>query len=131
MFKILGKFTLFFIPLSLMMFLIQKKLSTIVVKNHLFFFDNFSIYSFLFWVTYISFFLLLIINKFSKNNTGFGFLGLGIIKMGISVYYLFPLIQSNASNKIPDVLAFFIPFFLFLFFETIFSIKILESRYNE
>ena len=130
MFKILGKFTFYLINFTLLLFFIQNKLSTIVLKEHHYFFQNHSIYCFLFSITFISFFILTIINKFSGNNTGFGFLALGIIKMGISIYYLYPLIQSNVANKIPDVFAFFIPFFLFLIFETFFSIKILESKTN-
>jgi hypothetical protein len=128
MFKILGKFTLYLILFTLLLFFIQNKLSTFIVKEHLFFIQNYSIYIYLFCITFISFFILTIINKYSETNTGFGFLALGIIKMGISIFYLFPLIQSKISNKIPDVFAFFIPFFLFLLFETIFSIKILESK---
>ena len=47
--------------------------------------------------------------------------------MGLSVFFLMPVIDSEIANKIPDVLSFFIPFFIFLLLETIFSVNLLNS----
>ena len=54
-------------------------------------------------------------------------MALGILKMILSVGFLMPLIKSNLEDKNPDVIAFFVPFFSFLFFETIQTIKLLNQ----
>jgi hypothetical protein len=46
--------------------------------------------------------------------------------MFASVIFLMSLIQSDYEDKIPDVIAFFILYFIYLFFETIHAIKLLK-----
>ena len=86
-----------------------------------------SIYFFHFFTVIVSYVLLVIVNKYFFPQTGYAFLAFGIIKMGLSVYFLTPVIQSNLADKVPDVLSFFIPFFIYLFLETIFSVTLLNS----
>ncbi len=45
------------------------------------------------------------------------FIALMMIKMVLAVVFLLPLILAEIDNKIPDVLNFFLPYFLFLAFE--------------
>jgi hypothetical protein len=75
----------------------------------------------------VSYTLLVLVNKYFFQQTGYAFLAFGIIKMGLSVFFLMPVIDSDIANKIPDVLSFFIPFFVFLLLETIFSVNLLNS----
>jgi hypothetical protein len=46
--------------------------------------------------------------------------------MFASIVFLIPLIQSDFDNKIPDVLAFFMLYFIYLLYETIHAIKLLK-----
>ena len=86
-----------------------------------------SIYLFHFFTVAVSYVLLVLVNKFFFQQTGYAFLAFGIIKMALSVYFLMPVIDSDINNKIPDVLSFFTPFFIFLLLETIFSVNLLNS----
>ena len=54
-------------------------------------------------------------------------MGISVIKMVASVVFLIPMIQSDTIDRIPDVAIFFIPYFLYLFFETIFAIRLINK----
>ena len=45
------------------------------------------------------------------------FMGLTILKMVLSIAFLLPLFLSDLPNKQADVINFFIPYFIYLFFE--------------
>jgi hypothetical protein len=70
---------------------------------------------------------LIFVNKNYFDKTGFAFLATSILKMMASIVFLIPLIQSTSINLIPDVFAFFIPYFLFLTFETFFAIRLINN----
>lgn len=55
-------------------------------------------------------------------------MAISVIKMMASVVFLIPLLQSDTIDRIPDVTAFFIPYFLYLFFETIFAIRLINKK---
>ena len=55
-------------------------------------------------------------------------MGFSLIKMMASIVFLIPLLQSDLKSQIPDVSAFFIPYFLFLFFETIFAVRLISKQ---
>jgi hypothetical protein len=44
-----------------------------------------------------------------------------------AILFLIPLIRLDKEQKLPDIIAFFIPYFAFLFFELTFSIKLLNG----
>lgn len=122
------RFLSFFLPFSLTLFVIQYYISNHFLKEIPFYNSVVSIYIFHVVAVVLSYFLLLLINKNYFSYTGYAFLGFGILKMAFSIVFLMPLIKSNVEDKIPDVLAFFIPFFLFLFYETMQSIKLLNQN---
>jgi len=122
------RFLSFFLPFSLTLFVIQYYISNHFLKEIPFYNSVVSIYIFHVVAVVLSYFLLLWINKNYFSYTGYAFLGFGILKMAFSIVFLMPLIKSNVEDKIPDVLAFFIPFFLFLFYETMQSIKLLNQN---
>ncbi len=81
------------------------------------FFAIWQIYLFLFVVTFLVF---TVINyRYSNGNiTIFNlFLGATVLKMILAIIFLLPLLLSDIENKKIDVINFFIPYFLFLFFE--------------
>ncbi|HSD14516.1 MAG TPA: hypothetical protein VLB74_07700 [Flavobacterium sp.] len=117
-----------FLPFSVLLFFVQK----ILVENYFtgitFYYETLSIYLFHFICTLLFFFFLVFVNQTFFDKTGYAFLATGILKMMASVVFLLPLIQSDLTDKKPDVIAFFIPFFLFLLFETIHSVRLLGQK---
>jgi len=81
------------------------------------FFPIWQIYLFLFIVTLLIF--TSINYRYSNGTTTIFnlFLGATILKMFLAIFFLLPLLLSAIENKKIDVLNFFIPYFLFLFFE--------------
>ncbi len=77
------------------------------------------------WLVYAVHFVLVyaiftIINyRYRKGKTEiFNVFMVGtILKMVLVIFFLLPLILSDQKNKIPDVLNFFLPYFIFLGFE--------------
>lgn len=45
------------------------------------------------------------------------FMGFTFLKMILSIVFLLPVLLSDSDNKQPEVFNFFIPYFLYLFFE--------------
>jgi hypothetical protein len=64
--------------------------------------------------------------KFS-DKVGFGYLAFVLIKMIISVVFLFPFLKEKSENIKSIVLSFFIIFFIHLFFEAYSVIKSLKD----
>lgn len=64
--------------------------------------------------------------KFS-DKVGFGYLAFVLIKMIISVIFLFPFLKEKSENIKSIVLSFFIIFFIHLFFEAYSVIKSLKD----
>jgi hypothetical protein len=79
-------------------------------------------------LTLISYGFLLFVNKTFADRTGFAFMGFSLLKMLAAIVFLIPLLQSEVVSKIPDVSAFFIPYFLFLFTETFFAVRLLNKQ---
>lgn len=55
------------------------------------------------------------------------FTGLTLLKMVLSVVFLLPLLLSNIEGKQPDVMNFFAPYFIYLFFE-VYSLTIFLQK---
>lgn len=82
-----------------------------------FFFPVWQVYVFHIIVTFL---LFTVINyKYSKGQTQIfnTFMASTFLKMILAIFFLLPLLMSDFENKQPDVFNFFIPYFLFLFFE--------------
>ncbi|ESU29972.1 hypothetical protein FLJC2902T_04570 [Flavobacterium limnosediminis JC2902] len=117
-----------FLPFSVLLFFAQKILVETYFTGITFYYETLSIYLFHFICTLLFFFFLVFVNQTFFDKTGYAFLATGILKMMASVVFLLPLIQSDLDDKKPDVIAFFIPFFLFLLFETIHSVRLLGQK---
>jgi|LakMenEpi03Aug12_release.lakeMendotaPanAssembly.Ray.scaffolds.fasta_scaffold154555_2 hypothetical protein len=83
-------------------------------------------YMFLLVLNIISFLLLLIVKIKKPDYVGYTFLGLVLIKMIVSFTFLFPTINSEISNKQNIILMFFALYFIYLMFETIISVKLIN-----
>ncbi|MBP4141215.1 hypothetical protein MW871_01340 [Flavobacterium sp. I-SCBP12n] len=122
------KFLKIIIPFSIVLFILQYYLIETFFKNISFYYSTWSIYVFHLVVTLLSYSFLLFVNKTFADKTGFAFMGFSLIKMMASIVFLIPLLQSDLKSQIPDVSAFFIPYFLFLFFETFFAVRLISKQ---
>ena len=127
MIKVLS-FLKYLIPFTLLLFAAQYYGTAAISQDHDFFYATWSIYLFLFVTTLLIYVLLLFVNANFPDFTGFAFLGTTFVKMMAAVVFLIPLIQSEGRETNLDIAAFFIPYFLFLLFETIFSIRLINKR---
>ncbi|WP_296342693.1 hypothetical protein [Winogradskyella sp.] len=92
-----------------------------------FFFPVWHIYVFHFLVTAL--FYTIINYRFSSGKTNVFnlFMGLTFLKMILAILFLLPLLLSEFENKQPDVFNFFIPYFMYLFFEVYSLTKFLQK----
>ncbi|MEZ4792921.1 MAG: hypothetical protein R2783_05525 [Gelidibacter sp.] len=102
---------------TLILFGVHSYLLAYLAPDTAFFFPIWQIYVFHWVITAL--FYTLINYKFSIGKTEiFNTFMLGTIaKMVVSILFLLPLLLSDFDNKQPDVFNFFIPYFLYLFFE--------------
>jgi hypothetical protein len=127
MYKLVA-FLKYFIPFSVILFVSQHFITAALAVKNAFFYQTWSIYAFHAIATLLIYLFLLFVNKTFPDKTGFAFLACSIIKMMAVVVFLIPLIQSDVKDPIIDVATFFIPYFLFLFFETFFAIRLIGNR---
>lgn len=115
-------------PITLILYFVQYFSISVFFENTSFFYSTWSIYVFHLALTLISYGFLLFVNKTFADKTGFAFMGFSLLKMLAAIVFLIPLLQSDVVSKIPDVSAFFIPYFLFLFTETFFAVRLLNKE---
>jgi len=105
------------IAASIILFGIHSYLLHYFADKTVIFFPIWQIYLFHIVVTFL---LFTVINyKYSKGSTQIfnTFMISTFLKMILAIVFLLPLLMSDFENKQPDVFNFFIPYFLFLFFE--------------
>jgi hypothetical protein len=127
MIKVLS-FLKYLIPFTLLLFFAQYYGVAAFLEHHDFFNATWSIYLFMFVTTLLIYLLLLFVNANFPDFTGFAFLGTTFVKMMAAVVFLIPLIQSKGRETNLDIAAFFIPYFLFLLFETAFAVRLINKR---
>ena len=101
-----------FFPYALVLFALQYFATINLFSNTLFYYSVWSVYVFHIIITILAHLFLLFVYKNFPDKTGFTFMGLGLIKMMACVVFLIPMLQSDTADRIPDVGAFFIPYFL-------------------
>lgn len=116
------------IAFSVVLFGMHWYLLSYFATDILFFFPLWQIYVFHFVVTTI---LYSIINyKYSNGQTEIfnTFMVVTFLKMTLSILFLLPLLLSDFEKKQPDVFNFFIPYFLYLFFEVYSVTQFLQKK---
>ncbi|WP_026977227.1 hypothetical protein [Flavobacterium tegetincola] len=121
------QFIKLFLPFALVLFGLQYFITLQVFSETPFFYSTWSIYLFHTVITILAYLLLLFIHKNFPEYAGYTFMGMGVIKMMACVIFLIPMIQSDVVSRVPDVAAFFIPYFMFLLFETIFAVRLINK----
>lgn len=114
--------------------LIQAFIVDNLSDTYTFFYPVWKIYVFHFMITFSIFSLLYFVGKIMPQYIGYTFMGFILLKMVVAIVFLLPLIKMEEVSKIPDFSSFFIPYFIFLFFEIFLTMKILkesESKFKE
>ncbi|MDQ7916569.1 hypothetical protein RBU60_03200 [Mesonia sp. MT50] len=123
------QFLKFLLSFSLVLCFLQYFLVEEFLQQEVYY-STFMVYGFLFTVTLGIYAVLLFIHKNFKDKTGFAFMGLSLFKMFLSVLFLLPVIlaKEDQGNLLLDIFAFFIPYFLYLLFETVFAVRLLQDK---
>ncbi|MBP1222133.1 uncharacterized membrane protein YcgQ (UPF0703/DUF1980 family) [Flavobacterium sp. 1355] len=120
-------FLKYFIPFSIVLFASQYFVMQSLSSQFSFFYSAWSIYIFNIVSTFVVYLLLIYVNKTFPTYTGLTFLGASLFRMMAAVVFLIPFIKSDIKDPITDVSTFFIPYFLFLLFETYFTIRLINK----
>lgn len=91
-----------------------------------FFFPVWQIYVFHFVITLVVYSSINYRFSNGKKDIFNLFMLLTFLKMVLAIVFLLPLLLSDFQNKQPDVFNFFIPYFLYLFFEVYALTKFLQ-----
>ena len=121
-------FLKYFLPFLAILFTAQYFITNEFFADTSLYYSVWSIYIFHALSVIIVFTALLAVNTVYKEYTGFAFMGATFMQMMAAVIFLIPLIKAKVANPVPDIAAFFIPYFLFLFFTTIFAVKMINSK---
>lgn len=116
-----------FLPFSIILFLTQFILVNHVLEKELFF-STLSIYVFHGIATLLIFILLAYVSKTFSDKTGFAFMACSLFKMLAAVLFLLPMMLNDVAHPFQDLIAFFIPYFLFLIFETVSVVKLINTK---
>ena len=111
---------------TIISYMIQFLLTQVVFETDLFY-SNWSIFVFLFLTTLVIYLIVAWVYENFEDKTGFAFMGLSLLKMFAAVVFLLPLLLSDIASALDSIFAFFIPYFLFLLFETLVSVKLLKA----
>ncbi|MFL0352919.1 hypothetical protein [Xanthomarina sp. GH4-25] len=116
------------IAVTLILFGIHSYLLFHFAENINFIIPLWQVYVFHFVVTTL---LYSVINfQYSRGKTEIFnlFMGFTFLKMILAIVFLLPVLLSDTEHKQPDVFNFFIPYFLYLFFEVFSLTSFLQKK---
>ena len=87
-----------------------------------------AIYVFILFINLFLFYFLTLIHRKHPLKTGFAYMGFGLLKMIASILFLYPILFRNNFDKVPNVIAFFLPYFIFIFIDVFYAIKLLHQK---
>lgn len=122
------KFLIRLIPFTTILFLIQFFITRFLLNAEVLFYPVYAIYLFHFTATFLIYLMLLFVYNNFQDKTGFAFMGASLIKMMAAVIFLLPLLLNNTGHSFTNLLSFFIPYFLFLIFETFYAVKLINVK---
>lgn len=117
-----------FLPFSVLLFIVHFIANLLFLEEVVFYYSLWSIYSFHILSTFLIYFLLVYIYENFSDKTGFAFMGASLFKMLAAILFLLPMLVNNENSPFINLLAFFIPYFLYLIFETFFAVKLINSK---
>lgn len=128
MIKYFTRFIVRLIPFTLLLYLIQYLVAANLMEHVDFYYPTFAIYLFHFLATLLIYQGLLLVYKHFRDYTGFGFMAASFLKMVAAIVFLLPMLLNYTGNAFANLLAFFIPYFLFLIFETYYAVRLINSK---
>lgn len=114
------------LSLTILLSVAQYIIQTYIFPDVEFFYSLWSIYGFNFIMGLIVYVGILAAHNILPEKTGFTYLAMSGLKMLAAIVFLVPLFQASMENPIPTVFSFFIPYFVYLFLEVFFVIKLLK-----
>lgn len=123
--------TRFLIPLllfSLVLYFSHYFLLKFFLPEIVFYYSLLSIYLFHVLATFATYFFLVFINNNFKDYTGYAFMGASLFKMMAAIVFLLPMLLNRTDETFLNLISFFIPYFLFLFIETFFAIRLINNK---
>lgn len=118
-----------FLPFSIFIALLQFALAEYFFSEVSFYYSTASIMVFLVVATFIINMALILVHQQFSEYTGFAFMGLSLLKMLAAVLFLLPMITcDNFEQPLENIFFFFIPYFLFLIFETLIAVRLLNLK---
>jgi len=129
--KFLNKFPSFlmlFTSFCLLLTSVLHYLKTKSLSEYDFILSPFSIGCFLYFSTIIIFLTVSYTKEKYPTKSGFVFIGLSMLKIIAVLIFLQPLSDLDSENKIPNLMYFFIPFFIALFVEIMFIIDVVMGK---
>lgn len=121
-------FLLQLVGISVVLYGLHSYLLYHFANNKDFFFPVWQIYMFHFVVTMVLYTIVNFRYSSGKKDIFNIFMIATFLKMVFAILFLLPLILSDFENKQPDVFNFFIPYFLYLFFEVFALTKFLQKQ---
>ncbi|MEZ4801606.1 MAG: hypothetical protein R2797_02455 [Gelidibacter sp.] len=113
---------------SIVLFGIHSYLISYFATDTILFFQLWQIYLFHFVVTTGLYTVINLQYSNGKTEVFNTFMVVTFLKMTLSILFLLPLLLSSFENKQPDVFNFFIPYFLYLFFEVYSVTQFLQKK---
>jgi hypothetical protein len=107
---------------------IQWLIVNFLMINQEYYYNTLEIYGFLFLITLLLYIGVAYINSVFSQYTGYAFMASSFLKMILSVIFLLPIILKDDRSYTADVLLFFMPYFLYLLFETVFVVQLLKDK---
>ena len=86
------------------------------------------VYLFMFTLTALAYVIIRVAHENDRDKTAFMFLGFSMVKMMATIIYLYPVYESMGETGKIFVLQFFAVYFLYLFLETVFVLKLFNSK---
>lgn len=99
-----------------------------MIDSEVLFYPVYAIYLFHFTATLLIYVLLVFVHNRLDDKTGFAFMGASLIKMMAAVVFLLPVLINNSGYALLNIVSFFIPYFLFLIFETYYAVKLINVK---
>ncbi|MCH4822514.1 hypothetical protein ML462_04955 [Gramella lutea] len=123
----LNPFLKSFLPFSLILFAIQYGMVNYIFKLELYY-STLAIYGFHVLATFLIYLFLVFVHNSFSDKTGFAFMACSLLKMLAAVLFLLPLMLNDVMKPFLNIIAFFIPYFLFLIFETVYAVKLINTK---
>lgn len=122
------KFTIHFSIFGILLFAIHQLLQTFVLSETPFFYNPWSIHTFLFIITLFLYIMVAYIKTIFEEKAALVFLGGSFLKMLAGILFLIPFFKNKDYFNIENVLVFFIPYFLYLAFEAYYVLKLINEK---